>query len=698
MADAERDRVELTTRIGQLEMDKRALEEETARKEEENSSLSSQLELLNAAVADSETRIMSLEATLQSSQQAVRRLESAAARAADMERHLAIMEAEQASLQSSLIDSESESRSALQRWRKAERSISDLQVQLERMEREAEEERERHAEVMGRMERQRAMERGLDTAAGRLKGAAAVTLTKTLNDGRAGGGGSVISHFVRDLLQDNANLQWGMAELREMLANSNDEIQMLRDQLMMHQPLAGDDISPASTLRAELEPPPIVPSISQELHIHHHYHVAKPDPKRPKKRRQGLSTGIFTPPAATPSTPPSGPWRLTHPAVHAPKDSMSTVSCLSNRWSVFSDQPSEFAPSSVPSSPISNPRNSVFDRCIPEDAVPISPTTSIDPTSPTWRAAHRKNSSHVSARSMSMGLVEAISLPADHTPDIFPAGYMNNPVIPKLDSTPNSPAGGSVAVATATSEPASSTIPDDASISTDTETPTNIDSLPDFGVPDTDPEHGYAVLTNVDFSPRRPTLHRAVSHESIMSLKGGLDIHTLKIRPSQLSLRPLGAITADTGLSAVTARPTISTGIGNGKRGSMVLRDSLALGQLPPRNRIVSGPSGLQSTVDAWGSGKLGRLVSWRPWGGSPNNSPSTTTEGGAADAQGSPTERKSKNARERDALRAAGINQPGVIPGFDEYWATHQRRGPPTHVHPDTVDRDALREVLEDG
>ncbi|KAF9882481.1 hypothetical protein CkaCkLH20_00517 [Colletotrichum karsti] len=249
MADAERDRLALTSRIEQLENDKLELQAENTKTVEENRNLLDQLEMLNNTVQDSDIHIQTLEATLLSSQQAVRRLEGAAARAAEMERHIAILEQEQLRLQNTLITTESEARSAMQRWRKAERGISDLQEQLERMEQEAKEERERHAEVLGRMERQREMEKELNAAAGRLKGAAAA---KSLNAGKAAP--NVVSHFVRDLLQDNANLQLGMAELREMLINSNDEIQALRDQLMSHQPIHEEDASAASTLRAELAP------------------------------------------------------------------------------------------------------------------------------------------------------------------------------------------------------------------------------------------------------------------------------------------------------------------------------------------------------------------------------------------------------------------------------------------------------------
>ncbi|KAJ8119059.1 hypothetical protein ONZ43_g3867 [Nemania bipapillata] len=248
MADAERDRNELTARIEQLESDNKELEAMNLKMIEENRDLIDQLEALNTSVTDSEAHIKSLEATLLSSQQTIRRLESETARAEALERQIASLEEEQAELQGTLSLSRQEAKSAVSRWKRAERGINDLQEQLERIEKEAKEEREHHVEMMTRIERQREMEKELSTAAGRLKGAAAAKSMSQTN-----GGSHVVGHFVRDLLQDNANLQYGIAELREMLMNSNDEIQALRDQLEYHQPLRDDERSITPTLGIELE-------------------------------------------------------------------------------------------------------------------------------------------------------------------------------------------------------------------------------------------------------------------------------------------------------------------------------------------------------------------------------------------------------------------------------------------------------------
>lgn len=724
MAEAENERFEMQSRIEQLETDKRSLEAENARTIQENRALLDQLEALNNSVTDSETQIRSLEATLLSSEQTIRKLETAEARAAAMGEQITDLEAEQAQLQNTIVTTEAEARSAMHRWRKAERGISDLQEKLEKMEREAREERERHAEVMGRMERQRAMEKDLNTAAGRLKGAAAA---KTMGDGKDGGG-TVVSHFVRDLLQDNASLQLGMAELRELLINSNDEIQQLREQLMFHQPMDDGLASPVSTLRTELEPdeeeptspksprspsrPQPATSVSQELHIHHHYHVAKPtEPKKPKKKRPNLNSNVFAPPRPfEPSSPPSPgappmQWRLQQapnsqkPSFmsHSVKDSLSTAA-PSARWSVFSEQPSDFAPSSAPSSPTSNRHPSVFDRGGYETSYPTSPITSADPGSPAWTRQHRKQPSNASStrkfstpRPLFLG-----GLPEDNAGySGLPGGY--RPPRPRDD--------GPTVLHTAENVP-----------NLMTTAPTPQESRAAFiGSNETSPTMQHTASFDDSFNSSQPRIHRVVSRESIMSLTGGLDIHTLKGRPSQLTLRPLGAATADTGLSAVIARPTIARGNTEGKRGSVVLRDNLL--SIPD---LLEGGRFSEGQQRATSSGGLGKLVGWRPWsstnskqhldnGSSTPTSdrsrsisphPTSTASPGSSivEISRSPSSDSSKAKPLKEAAfspRSFGINQPGAIPGFQQFLAFHQRRGPPSKVVPEVVDTEALRDGL---
>ncbi|KAI1820422.1 hypothetical protein F4861DRAFT_61463 [Xylaria intraflava] len=651
MADAERDRKELTARIEHLEHDNKELEERNAKMAEENQELLSQLETLNTTIADSEVHMKSLEATLLSSQQTIRRLELETIRAEALERQIASLEQEQAEIQGSLLLSREEARSAITRWKRAERGIDDLQEQLERIEKEAKKEREHHVEMMGRLEKQREMEKELNTAAGRLKGAAAA---RSMTQGN--GGGNVVGHFVRDLLQDNANLQFGIAELREMLMNSNDEIQALRDQLEYHQPLKEGEEGTTPTLRAELElkQSPIreqrpQTNVSQELHIHHHYHMPahRQEARRPKRRRPGLTTGVFTPPSVPhPSTPPNGAARHSS-ATHSRRSSIR-----SNRWSTFSEQPSEYTLSSDPSSPRSNTRNSVFDP--PLGSFPGSPSSSVDPISPEWQPVHKRLPSSMSTRSF-------------HAPTFFPFGpappSIAHPIVEESSDGAEIPVG----FASATEH----------SMADDEASSRGFAAIRDSSSPAPD-ETGKS-----DCQSTAGRLYRGISYESIVSLSGGLDIHTLKSRPSQITIRQLGSASSVTGSSIVVARPMLSRD--SAKNSSVLLRDSFGsspVGSLQSRHSDVSMPQ-------QPGSSKLGKWVGWRPWGGS-------TIRGTQHSTPASPQAPREKDTVKHPS-RPPGINQPGAVPGFSEFLAAAAKKAPASQTTPEVVDHEALREGLSD-
>ncbi|CCC12116.1 hypothetical protein SMACR_05854 [Sordaria macrospora] len=653
MAAAERDRAELTARIEQLERENAELEEKNREKIHENYSLHAELESLNDTVREADTRIDYLETTLRESQREIRRLEMAAERAATLEKQLTMLEEEQATLQSTLVNTQEEARTAITRWKQAEKGINDLQEQLERMEKEAKEERDRHAEVMGRIEKQREMEKELSTAAGRLKGAAAV---KSLSETKSSR--NVVSHFVRDLLQDNANLQLGIAELRDMLMTSHDEIQLLREQMQYHQPLSSSSKQPGtvSTLQTEFDDPDSAktPKISQAVHVHHHYHIAqqKGDSRKSRKNRKSITSGTFSPPhiISAPTTPVSSQnpqWQagrgLGPPFVprHSTHDSTSTAA---GRWSLISEMPSEFAPSSAPTSPQSNPRrNSVFDRGIVEVSVPNSPTTSVDPASPEWnRRSHRRQASQWSSRSTAMNNCGACSPPYPghrSLAGLVLAEELNNAMgAYTTDDVPDMTHGISSAEDDTVETISANGDGDDPAVAGDDTIHHDLDFHPE-----------------VAEQERPGRLRRMTSHESIMSLSNGLDIHTLKVRPSQLTLRPLGLSAAGTGISNVTAMPTISYSSARGSRGSMHARDNLALvGQRLPRpvstsqNSVAASserPSFLNPNRRAHTDGlhmssssvrstasrqlslpALGKLVSWRPWGQS-SSQPNNTNE-----------------------------------------------------------------------
>ena len=420
MLEAEDERLKLSASISRLEADKKELEAANATTIQGNRNLLDQLEDMNNSAADSDAHIKSLTATLQSTRNELDRLTVLAARAAELEAQLSVTESEQASLREELSSREQDQRTAVQRWKNAERTIGQLQEQVDKMEREAIDERQRHTEVVCRLERRRAVERELEAAAGRLKGAAAAT---TL--GKECGGSSVVSYFVKDILQDNANLQMGIVELRDMLLESNAEVENLREQLMLHQPLAQSFKRTGSVnlLKEELaevsnlEP---APEFAPELHVHHHYHAPshsesardrKSTPlRRLKKKRNFTSSGLSTSPscAQTPRTPSSG-LRVPHPSSASTILSQTSVSMppvsqtgQPQVWPMQSPlTQSSVAASSVPSSPLSAYRtSSIFDSLDAPigSSRPTSPE-SVNSESPFFPKRHNKHGSDLSQRS-----------------------------------------------------------------------------------------------------------------------------------------------------------------------------------------------------------------------------------------------------------------------------------------------------------
>lgn len=169
MAEAEEERRKMGVSIDKLGKDKKELEAANARTIEENRYLLDQLEEMNGTISNADAQILSLNTTLESTRKELERLTVLAAQTSQLEEQLAAMEREQNELHNQLTSTEDLERTAVQRWKGAERIIGTLQEQVDCIEREAREERARHAEVVARFERRRAVERELENAAGRLK-------------------------------------------------------------------------------------------------------------------------------------------------------------------------------------------------------------------------------------------------------------------------------------------------------------------------------------------------------------------------------------------------------------------------------------------------------------------------------------------------------------------------------------------------
>lgn len=385
VADAELERRRMTSALSKLESANAHLESDNETLTTENKALVRQVESLNTAVTSSDTHINNLTATLHSTQHEVQRLNVLASRAQHLEAQLTQLEAEQERLQNTLLVTREDERMAAQRWRESQRVLADLTTQMEQIEREAAEERLRHAEVVERMDRRATVEKELGSAALRLKSAAG-------QDKRANN--EVVSNFVKEILSDNATLQLSMVELQELLASTRDEAELLRDQLAD----AHADTNAVSPFRRGLPLSREIPNLhernaSSELHVHHHYHAPQPAtapaakaraqiPVRQRRKRSSLSSG-----PASPSLRSWSPQRYSR--MHSTNGSLSSLHRpgsprRNKRWSAASAQTQSSMLSSVPSSPRSTSiaPSTIFERAYPDDATIYSATEYSRPTSP----------------------------------------------------------------------------------------------------------------------------------------------------------------------------------------------------------------------------------------------------------------------------------------------------------------------------
>ncbi|KAK2827787.1 hypothetical protein FQN49_007340 [Arthroderma sp. PD_2] len=401
--ESESNRHRMTMDIEKLETRKKEVETENARIVEENRGLLDQLEKLNQLLTESDAQVRTLTTTLQSTQLEVRRLSSSSKRVEQLEEQLLQLENEQARLEDTLIITQESESSAIQRWRKAECTLGDLHDQLDRIEREARQERERHIEMIGRLERRRMVERDLDTAAGRIKGAAA-----SASLSRNGNGTNVVSHFVRDILKDNANLQSCVTELKELLQNSNEDVRYLREQLLLHQPLPSSSIeehaySNLVPLSEELEEK-MPEQGPQEIHVHHHFHSPIMTPPRKEKQTPIHRRQKRRRPVLPPTLHETSPRALQMSQVmHRPTDSTSSVSsAISQASTSLPHHGATSALSSIPSSPLSGYRtSSIFDRHDPgfDSSRPTSPESMVF-SPPRYKPSHRPKISDASFRSI----------------------------------------------------------------------------------------------------------------------------------------------------------------------------------------------------------------------------------------------------------------------------------------------------------
>src|SRR5204862_2144730 len=120
-----------------------------------------------------------------------------AARTEILEAQLSFLESEQEDLRRTLATTQDEERSAVARWQKCERLAAELTEQLNRIENEYMLEKMRSQKLMHRLEQRKSV-REYSYPSANLDRVA-------------------VSNFMKEILQDNQQLQAGTSELRQML-------------------------------------------------------------------------------------------------------------------------------------------------------------------------------------------------------------------------------------------------------------------------------------------------------------------------------------------------------------------------------------------------------------------------------------------------------------------------------------------------
>jgi hypothetical protein len=656
MAESEEGRSRMMASLEQLANDKMILEAKNAIMTQENQDLLQQLECMNLQIADSDAHIQSLKATLSSAQFENKRLMVLASRTAELEAQLTAMETGQSRLQGELTTTQEDERSAVHRWQHAETRLQDLNEQIQKMEKEARDEREKHVEIFGRMERRRMLGKEMENAAGRLKGVAAAS-----KFGSDTSGTNVVSHFVRDILQDNANLQVGIVELRELLQASNEEVQTLREQVLRHQPISTEHEPPPASLMDEIKlcrPK----AVSQEVHVHHHYHAkitAKkerlPSLRRPPRRR-GLvcSASNSSGDCQTPlSRRDPNMMRIPRPANKI------------DRWSTQSSATDFSTVSSFPSSPHSDNRSSsIFDHidCGFESSRPTSP----------------ESASYASTR---FQFKQQRPQPASHTVDLTDVRE-DEPLSAGPASSRKRCSSETQRVQTVPEQPVEEVIAcTDIHMQLSLAQSHQPQSQPNQLTSHFEIEEVHAIQpANAlnDFYLDRPSLRRSNSQESLMSISG-MDIHLPQNRNPRLSLRPRPSarFEASDPLTFSIAFPSSQplASIAEVNASSSNLASPTTSDSLSPISLLSGLASGKTSQPPAKTLGRLvGGWVRGR-WGVAPVLSTGHVREEAAFSDSFS---------------RVPGINQKGPIVG----WKPPNTRTP-SEVHAKVLDPELLKESL---
>ncbi|KAI5817344.1 hypothetical protein BZA77DRAFT_310394 [Pyronema omphalodes] len=362
MAEAESREREASNTISKLEETNSKLEAENLNTKEENEKLIEALERLTSDMVLSELRVKELQQDLDATHAELSRVSAHAARTAVLEAQLAVLESEQAELRNTIATTREEEIAARHRWQRAEKQLAELENQLDRILQEHNVEKVRSENIRERLEQRK------------------LQLQREGNGSNPMADKGALSRFMKEILAENGHLQLGIAELRDLLAQSQEEVDKLRHQLenfessnIQHAPLPDRILSPS--LSMELATGATAAAAGAAISVvHHHHHY--PTPAAPKQLHQ--KPRLRPKKKRTPAVEHLNALRIKNLESSGPSSAPSG----SKRWSTSTGAYSSSPPSSFRES-------SIFDRYETEDA--SSRPTSVDsnypppwPKKPTW--------------------------------------------------------------------------------------------------------------------------------------------------------------------------------------------------------------------------------------------------------------------------------------------------------------------------
>lgn len=267
VAEAKAEQAKMTGMLESMEHENMSLERDNQMLIKRNRDLFEELEQLNEALITSEENSAVLSSDLGAMNIEITRLNILTSRCEQLEDQLSILDVERGGLQKALTSSQKHEADLIKKWDASENALHDMSGRVWVIDGENKEEKIRKGNLYAKLLRTKEEKIKLDS-------------------------------LLQKMVEANAALESSENELREMLASAHEEIKLLHEEMLGRQ----NPLEVSSELKKPRK------TLSQELHVHHHYHraqrkrskmlAARKSPKTPTFQEQFLKAGLPTPPSS----------------------------------------------------------------------------------------------------------------------------------------------------------------------------------------------------------------------------------------------------------------------------------------------------------------------------------------------------------------------------------------------------------------